>query len=59
MISDKEVTIITDKLIEHCPNAVTVYAAVNLIKRQRIHMAAHENQIKNLQSLVRRLESRL
>lgn len=59
MNSHKEVQIITDRLREHCPNAVTVYVAVDLIKRQRIHIASHEHQIKNLQSLVRRLESRL
>jgi len=59
MNSNKEVKFITDRLRKHCSDAVTAYMTIDLIKRQRIHIASHENQIKNLQSLVRRLECRL
>ena len=58
MISDKEVNIITDRLREHCPNAVTVYKAVDLIKRQRMNLKACESQIRGLQLLVERLENK-
>jgi len=33
MNNNKEIKTITDRLREHCSNAVTVYVAIDLIKR--------------------------